>query len=102
VELAGGGVVGWFCASVEHARMKGGAASGAVLRAELVRAQKAVAPSKEEILSVALVKGDGERLSVREEDELMDLVEDAEARQDFHTANRIERFLDSVPDFPKG
>ena len=32
----------------------------------------------------------------------MDLVEDAEARQDFHTANRIERFLDSVPDFPKG
>ena len=181
VELAGGGVVGWFCASVEHARMKGGAASGAVLRAELVRAQKAVAPSKEEILSVALgmsdgeiteaskeiaplvfrirgwllqgaslawsaaeihpvcemlrlagaydlladyarlallrtpddatwklyrvmarVKGDAERLSVREEDELMDLVEDAEARQDFHTANRIERFLDSVPDFPKG
>jgi hypothetical protein len=51
---------------------------------------------------MARVKGDAERLSVREEDELMDLVEDAEARQDFHTANRIERFLDSVPDFPKG
>jgi hypothetical protein len=51
---------------------------------------------------MARVKGDAERLSVREEDELMDLVEDAEARKDFHTANRIERFLDSVPDFPKG
>src|SRR5207247_6873837 len=51
---------------------------------------------------MARVKGDAERLSVREEDELMDLVEDAEARKDFHTANRIECFLDSVPDFPKG
>jgi len=181
VELAGGGVVGWFFASVEHARMKGGAASGAVLREELVRAQKSVAPAKEDILSAALaisdgeiaearkeiaplvfrirgwllqgarlawsageihpvcemlrlagaydlladyarlgllrtpgdptwklyriiarVKGCAERLSVREEDELMDLVEDAEAHEDFHTANRIERFLDSVPDFPKG
>jgi len=181
VRLAGGGVVGWFCASVEHAQMKGAAASGAVLREELVRAQKAVAPAKEEILLAALaisdweitearkeiaslvfrirgwllqgaslawsaaeihpvcemlrlagvydlladyarlallrtpddatwklyrvmarVKGDAERLSVREEDELMNLVEDAEARKDFHTANRIQRFLDSVPDFPKG
>jgi tetratricopeptide (TPR) repeat protein len=181
VELTGGGVAGWFCASVEHVQMKGGAASGAVLREELVRAQKAVAPAKEEILSAALaisdgeitdarkeiaplvfrirgwllqgaslawsaaeihpvcemlrlagaydlladyarlgllrtpddatwklyrvmarVKGDAERLSVREEDELMGLVEDAEARKDFHTANRIQRFLDSVPDFPKG
>jgi tetratricopeptide (TPR) repeat protein len=181
VELAGGGVVGWFFASVEHARMKGGAASGAVLREELVRAQKTVAPAKEEILSTALaisdgeiigarkeiaplvfrirgwllqaaslawssaeihpvcemlrlagaydlladyarlallrtpddptwklyrviarVKGCAERLSVHEEDELMDLVEDAEAHEDFHTANRIERFLDSVPGFPKG
>jgi tetratricopeptide (TPR) repeat protein len=179
VELAGGGVVGWFCASIEHALMKGGAASEAVLREELVQARNAVAPAKEEILSVALafsleeipearkdivplvfrirgwllqganlawtaaeihpvsemlrlagaydlladyarqallrtpddatwklyrvmarVKGDAERLSVREEDELMDLVEDAEARKDFHTANRIQRFLDSVPDFP--
>jgi hypothetical protein len=60
VELAGGGVVGWFCASVEHAQMKGGAASGAVLREELVRAQKAVAPAKEEILSAALAISDGE------------------------------------------
>jgi len=51
---------------------------------------------------IARVKGCAERLSVREEDELMDLVEDAQARQDFHTANRIERFLDSVPDFPTG
>jgi hypothetical protein len=181
VELAGGGVVGWLCASVEHARMKGGAASGAVLREELVRAQKAAAPAKEDIMAAALAindgdvtgakkemaalvfrirgwllqgaslvwsaaeihpvcemlrlagaydlladyarlallrtpddptwklyrvmartKGEAERLSVREEDELMDLVEDAEARKDFHTANRIERFLDSVPDFPKG
>jgi tetratricopeptide (TPR) repeat protein len=181
VELAGGGVVGWFGASVEHARMKGSAASGAVLREELARAQKAVAPSKEEILSVARamsdgeitearkettplvfrirgwlmqgaslswsgseihpvaemfrladaydlladyarlgllrtpddatwklyramarVKGDAERLSEREEDELIDLAEDAEARKDFHTANRIERFLDSCFDFPKG
>jgi tetratricopeptide (TPR) repeat protein len=181
VELAGGGVVGWFCASIEHAWMKGGAASGAVLREELVRAQQAAAPAKEEILSAALaisdgeiteakkeiaplvfrirgwllrgasiawsaaefhpvcemlrlasaydlltdyarlallrtpddptwklyrimarVKGDAERLSVREEDELLDLVEDAEARKDFHTANRIQRFLDSVLDFPEG
>ena len=185
VELAGGGVVGWFCASVEHARMKAGAASGAVLRAELVRAQKAAAPSKQEILSVALavsdgeitearkeiapllfrirgwllqgaslawpaaeihpvcamlrladaydlladyarlallrtpddaasnaiwklyrimarVKGDPARLSAREEDELISLADAAEVRKDFHTANRIERFLDAVPDFPKG
>ena len=48
------------------------------------------------------VKGNAEQLSEGEEDELMDLVEDAEAREDFHTANRIQRFLDSVPDFPKG
>jgi tetratricopeptide (TPR) repeat protein len=181
VELTGGGVAGWFCASVAHVQMKGGAASGAVLREELVRAQKAVAPAKEEILSAALaisdgeitdatkeiaplvfrirgwllqgaslawsaaeiqpvcemfrlagahdlladyarlallrtpddatwklyrimarVKGDARRLSEREEDELMDLVEDAEARKDFHTANRIQRFLDSLLDFPEG
>jgi tetratricopeptide (TPR) repeat protein len=158
VELAGGGVVGWFCASVEHARMKGGAASEVGLGmsdGEITEASKEIAPlvfrirgwllqgasfawSAAEIQPVcemlrltgaydlladyarlallrtpddatwklyrvmARVKGDAERLSVREEDELMDLVEDAEARQDFHTANRIERFLDSVPDFPKG
>jgi cellulose synthase operon protein C len=180
VELAGGGVVGWFRASVEHARMRGAAASGAVLHEELVRAQKAAAPSKEEILSLAMamsdreiadarkeiaplifrirgwllqganlawsaaeihpvsemfrladaydlladyaglallrtpndaiwklyrvmarVKGDARRLSEREVEELMDLVEDAAARKDFHTSNRIQRFLDSFLDFPK-
>ena len=180
VELAGGGVVGWFRASVEHARLRGAAASGAVLREELVRAQKAAAPSKDDILSVALalsdreiaearkeiaplvsrirgwllqgarlawsaaeihpvsemfrladaydlladyarlallrtpddatwtlyrimarVKGDARRLSDSEVDDLMDLAEDTAARNDFHTKNRIERFLNSCFDFPK-
>jgi hypothetical protein len=50
---------------------------------------------------MARVKGDARRLSEREVEELMDLVEDAAARKDFHTSNRIQRFLDSFLDFPK-
>jgi hypothetical protein len=67
VELAGGGVVGWFRASVEHARLRGAAASGGVLREELVRAMKATAPSKQEILSVALAVSDSEIADARKE-----------------------------------
>jgi tetratricopeptide (TPR) repeat protein len=51
VALAGGGVVGWFHASLEHLLMRG--ADRALLRRELVEAQKG-APSKQAILSIAL------------------------------------------------
>jgi hypothetical protein len=51
VALAGGGVVGWFHASLEHLLMRGGADRG-LLRRELVEAQKA-APSKQAILAIA-------------------------------------------------
>jgi len=52
VELAGGGVAGWFRASLEHALMNAGE-DAALLRQELVRAQQAAAPTKEGILSIA-------------------------------------------------
>jgi cellulose synthase operon protein C len=52
VALAGGGVVGWFHASLEHLFMRG-AADRRLLRRELVEAQKG-APSKQAILSIAL------------------------------------------------
>ena len=52
VALAGGGVVGWFHASLEHLLMRA-AADRALLRRELVEAQKG-APSKQAILSIAL------------------------------------------------
>jgi cellulose synthase operon protein C len=52
VELAGGGVPGWFCASLEHALMNAGEASAALLREELTRAQQATAPTKEGIQSI--------------------------------------------------
>jgi cellulose synthase operon protein C len=52
VELAGGGVPGWFRASLEHALMNAGAASAALLREELTQAQQAAAPTKEGIQAV--------------------------------------------------
>src|SRR5262249_26143166 len=52
VALAGGGVAGWFHASLEHLLMHGAADRGLLCR-ELVEAQKG-APSKQAILSIAL------------------------------------------------
>jgi len=52
VEMAGGGVAGWFRASLEHALMNAGEASAVLLREELTRAQQAAAPTKEAIQSV--------------------------------------------------
>jgi cellulose synthase operon protein C len=52
VELAGGGVAGWFRASLEHALMSAGKATAALLREELTRAQQAAAPTKEAIRSI--------------------------------------------------
>jgi tetratricopeptide (TPR) repeat protein len=52
VELAGGGVAGWFRASLEHALMNAGKAGDALLREELTRAQQASAPTKEAIQSI--------------------------------------------------
>jgi cellulose synthase operon protein C len=52
VELAGGGVAGWFRASLEHALMNACEASAALLREELTRAQQAAAPTKEGIQSI--------------------------------------------------
>ena len=172
VELAGGGVAGWFRASLEHALMNAGEAYAALLRQELARAQQAAAPTKEGILSivsavsgkeareckkavgqlifrirgwllkgasldwsaaefhpiaemfwrvdaydllgdyakfagrrepeeptwryyqlVARSKGDPGRLSFAETEELFDMEEAAARRHDFHTANRIQRFI---------
>ena len=174
VELAGGGVVGWFRASLEHALMNAGEANAQLLRQELVRAQQTETPTKERILSivsavngdearaskkvvaglifrirswllkgsnlawsaaefhpiaemfkhadaydlltdyaksaigrepadatwrfylvVARTKGDSDRLSFSETDELIEMAEDASHRHDFHMANRIERFIES-------
>jgi hypothetical protein len=62
VELAGGGVVGWFRAALEHALMNGGEANTTLLRQELLRVAQARAPTKEEILSIAsAVSGDQAR-----------------------------------------
>jgi tetratricopeptide (TPR) repeat protein len=52
VELGGGGVAGWFRASLEHALMNAGEANAALLRQELARAQQEAAPTKERILSI--------------------------------------------------
>jgi cellulose synthase operon protein C len=52
VEMAGGGVSGWFRASLEHALMNAGEASAALLREELTRARQAAAPTKEQIQSI--------------------------------------------------
>jgi tetratricopeptide (TPR) repeat protein len=52
VELAGGGVAGWFRASLEHVLMSAGKAAAALLREELTRAQQAAVPTKEAIQSI--------------------------------------------------
>jgi cellulose synthase operon protein C len=180
VALAGGGVVGWFRASLEHALMSGGESSGARLRQELVLAQRAAAPTKEDIRSiasavsgdeardgkkavaglifrirgwlstgsglawsaaefhpiaemfrqaeaydllgdyaklasrrepkdatwryyqvVARTKGDPERLSFGETEELMQMAEAAAVRNDFHAANRIRRFIEGPDSTPR-
>jgi cellulose synthase operon protein C len=172
VELAGGGVAGWFRASLEHALMNASEASGVLLREELTRVQKATAPTKEAIHSIVsamsdkeareskkaapglifrirgwLLKGSGlawsaaefhpiaemfgrvnaydvlgdyaksagrrepeeatwrfyqlmarskgnpDRLSFVEEEELFNMEEAAARRRDFHTVNRIQRFV---------
>jgi tetratricopeptide (TPR) repeat protein len=172
VELAGGGVAGWFRASLEHALMNASDANAALLRHELTRAQQAAAPTKEGILSivsavsgkeaseskravgglifrirgwllkggslawsaaefhpiaemfrrvnaydllgdyaklagrrepedatwryyqlVASSKGDPGRLSFGETEELFHIEEAAARRRDFHTVNRIQRFI---------
>jgi cellulose synthase operon protein C len=54
VDLAGGGVAGWFCASLQDLLMRGGAAGR--LRQELVRAQE-TAPTKQAILSIVSAVG---------------------------------------------
>ena len=173
VELAGGGVPGWFHASLEHALMNAGEASAALLREELTWAQQAAAPTKEGIQSivsamsckeareskkaagglifrirrwllkasvlawsaaefhpiaemfgrvnaydllgdyakaagrrdpnedatwryyqlVARSKGDPDRLSFAEREELFDMEEAAAGRRDFHAVNRIRRLV---------
>jgi tetratricopeptide (TPR) repeat protein len=173
VELAGGGVAGWFRASLEHALMGAGAAGAALLREELMQAQQA-APMKEGIHSIVLAmggpeareskktaelifrirgwllkgsgldwsaadlhaaaemfgrvnaydllgdyakaagqrnpqdktgryyqlvartKGDPARLSFAERDELYYMEEEAARRRDFHTVNRIRRFIEGA------
>jgi len=52
VELAGGGVPGWFRASLEHALMNAGEPGTTLLRDELTRARQATAPTKEQIQSI--------------------------------------------------
>jgi tetratricopeptide (TPR) repeat protein len=172
VALMGGGVAGWLFASLEHMLMGRSEATAALLRRELVEAQKA-APTKKEIRSIASAvsigelrdfkkkvaglvfrirgwllkgsglewtaaefspiadmlqlsgaydllgdyarqasrhepeeeswryyriiartKGDPARLSHAEENELVDMMEDAARRDDFHAANRIRRFME--------
>ena len=45
-------------------------------------------------LVVARTKGDSDRLSFSETEELIKMAEDASHRHDFHMANRIERFIE--------
>ena len=52
VELAGGGVAGWFRASLEHALMQAGEANAALLREELARAQRQQAPTKAAVQAI--------------------------------------------------
>jgi cellulose synthase operon protein C len=51
---------------------------------------------------VARTRGDAERLSMAETDDLLEIAEAAGRRQDFHAANRIERFLDGNGPAPSG
>ena len=173
VQLAGGGVAGWFVAALEAEFMKAAKSSTGLLRQELAR-MRDLPPTKEGIMSigralaqpevsenkravsgvflrihswllqggaidwspaefhavaeafhrvdafellreyarhalqrdpgdpigrfyrlVARTKGDPGRLSFSEAEELADLADAASEREDFHTANRIRRFLDA-------
>lgn len=49
VELAGGGVPGWFRASLEHELLKAGEPGATLLREELTRVRQTAAPTKEAI-----------------------------------------------------
>jgi hypothetical protein len=51
---------------------------------------------------VARTRGDAERLSMAETDDLLEIAEAAGRRQDFHAANRIERFLEGNGPAPAG
>lgn len=53
VELAGGGVAGWFRAYLEHALMGGRAAGSAIARGDLGRAVNAAPPDKDGIAAIA-------------------------------------------------
>lgn len=53
VDVAGGGVAGWFRAALEHALMNGGEAGAAVVRDQLERAQAATAPTREAVVAIA-------------------------------------------------
>jgi cellulose synthase operon protein C len=104
MDLAGGGMPGWFLASLQDALMKGGG-DGSFLRRELVAAQK-LAPTKQAILSIGsaaaseaarqhsalvarlifrirgwLCKGGGLDWSVKEFQPIAEILKDAEAYQ---------------------
>lgn len=64
VALMGGGVPGWFSASLDHALMGGCEAMATLLRRELVEAQKA-APTKKEIQSIASAAGRDEAREIK-------------------------------------
>jgi hypothetical protein len=51
---------------------------------------------------IARTKGDSDRLQRAEANELIQMANAAAARQDFHAANRIERFLRGADDAPFG
>jgi tetratricopeptide (TPR) repeat protein len=171
VELAGGGVAGWFRAALEAELMKSGGGDAGLLRKELTRA-RATPPTREGVMAivsalgqpeagenkravsglllgmrawllqaaaidwlpgefqaltetlarfdafdllqeyaraarrrepanpiwrfheiVARTRGDADRLSVSETDDLVEMADAAVGRHDFHAVNRIERFL---------
>ena len=104
MDLAGGGIPGWFLASLEDALMKGGS-NGSFLRRELVAAQT-VPPTKQAILSISsaadseaarqhealvarliyrirgwLLKGGGLGWSIREFQPIAEILKGAEAYQ---------------------
>jgi len=51
---------------------------------------------------VARTKGNADRLSMAEADDLLEMSEAAARRGDFHAANRIERFLQGNDHLPAG
>ena len=121
MDLAGGGIPGWFLASLEDALMKGGG-SGSFLRRELIAAQK-VPPTKQAILCISaaadgeaarqhsalvarlifrirgwLLKGSGLDWSVKEFQPLAEILEGAEAYQVLGAYAKLGRKRD--PDEP--